>query len=61
MDASGEIVTLGVSGCPWQDHLFQIEKELALDPVIKFVLYQDDNEQWRVQAVPVTSSSFVSR
>jgi len=43
------------------DHLFQIEKELELEPNVKFALYRDDNTNWRVQAVPLSPSSFTSR
>lgn len=32
-----------------------------VDPLIKYVLYQDSSSKWRIQAVPVSSSSFQSR
>ncbi|OQV23260.1 UPF0160 protein MYG1, mitochondrial [Hypsibius exemplaris] len=61
VDPSGEIVRFTVGGCPWQDHVFQIERERQLEPNIKFAIYEDDNGQWRVQAVPVSQGSFASR
>lgn len=61
VDASGEIIRLETGGCPWQDHLFQLEEENNLQPLIKYTLYQDDNRQWRIQAVPLARDSFASR
>ncbi|XP_076355167.1 MYG1 exonuclease isoform X2 [Tachypleus tridentatus] len=61
VDPSGEIVNLTKGGCPWKDHLFSIEEEHAIAPKIKFVIYQDMNQQWRVQCVPVRLGSFENR
>ena len=61
VDGSGEIICFQVGGCPWNDHLFQIEKEQQLEGVIKFALFQDESNKWRVQAVPVAPNSFVTR
>ena len=61
VDSSGEIIRLDTGGCPWQDHLFQLEEENNLQPLIKYALYQDDNKQWRIQAVPAARDSFASR
>lgn len=46
---------------PWKEHLFLLEKDLALEGLIKFVLYTDDRGKWRVQAVPKSPQSFESR
>ena len=51
MDASGEIVCFENGGCPWKDYLFTAEEELKLDPKIKFVLFPDQNNNWRVQVM----------
>ncbi|XP_058229347.1 UPF0160 protein MYG1, mitochondrial isoform X2 [Hemibagrus wyckioides] len=61
VDASGEIVLLAQGGCPWKEHLFLLEKELVLDITIKFVLYPDQNGQWRVQCVPAGLNTFHNR
>ncbi|KAJ8665081.1 hypothetical protein QAD02_006743 [Eretmocerus hayati] len=49
VDSSGEILELTQS-CPWKKHLLELEEELNLEPVIKFVIFKDNN--YRVQAVP---------
>jgi len=61
VDASGEIIVFKHSGCPWKEHLFDIEEELNITPNIKFVLYQDNNHNWRVQCVPESIGSFGNR
>jgi len=47
----------------WKKHLFQLEEETSLneEEKIKYCLYGDKNGSWRVQAVPIHDSSFVSR
>lgn len=46
--------------CPWKDHLFNIETELNIRGLIKFVIFRN-SEAWRVQAVPVSPKSFELR
>lgn len=46
---------------PWKEHLFDLEKEMKLESQVRFVLFNDKPDSWRVQAVPVTPGSFVSR
>lgn len=61
VDPSGEIMVLKTF-CPWKLHLFELEGELKIDPLVKYVLYQDDrSKQWRVQAVAKSPDSFESR
>eukprot|EP01018_Ginkgo_biloba_P021153 Gb_01815 [translate_table: standard] len=61
VDASGEIIFLQ-KYCPWKEHIFELEQELNVDPLIKYVLYKDDrNSTWRVQAVAVAPYQFDSR
>ncbi|XP_052067437.1 MYG1 exonuclease-like isoform X1 [Mytilus californianus] len=60
-DPSGEIMVLSSGGCPWRDHLFDIEQEQNISPPIKFVIYADSNGNWRVQCVPVRIGSFENR
>ncbi|XP_059170286.1 MYG1 exonuclease-like isoform X2 [Physella acuta] len=61
VDESGKIICLEAGGLPWKDHLFTLEKELDISPPIIYVLFTDDNGQWRVQCVPVSLSSFENR
>ena len=60
-DASGEIIVLESGGLPWQGHLYDLEKEHNVDPLIKFVLYTDQAGMWRVQAVTVEGRGFENR
>ncbi|KAG7493499.1 hypothetical protein JOB18_009987 [Solea senegalensis] len=61
VDPSGEIVLFAKGGCPWKEHLFALENELQVDMPIKFVLYPDQNGQWRVQCVPAGLNTFQNR
>ncbi|XP_076924878.1 uncharacterized protein LOC143587485 [Bidens hawaiensis] len=36
---SGEIMLLSRS-CPWKLHIFELEVEMKIDPVLKYVIYQ---------------------
>jgi len=40
-DPSGEVICLESGGLPWKNHLYELEKQHNVDPLIKFVLYQD--------------------
>ncbi|XP_013859583.1 MYG1 exonuclease [Austrofundulus limnaeus] len=61
VDPSGEIMVFSQSGCPWKEHLFALEEELQVEVPIKFVLYSDQNGQWRVQCVPAGLHTFQNR
>jgi len=61
VDTSGEIVTLPNGGLPWKNHLYELEKKHAIDPLVKFVLYTDQGGMWRVQAVTVKGKNFENR
>lgn len=58
---SGEIIELTHGHCPWKDHLFDVENELKLEKPIKFVIFSDSHDNWRVQAVSVNAKSFICR
>mmetsp|Transcript_24710 Transcript_24710/g.69369 ORF Transcript_24710/g.69369 Transcript_24710/m.69369 type:complete len:382 (+) Transcript_24710:59-1204(+) len=60
-DASGEIIRFDSGGLPWRNHLYDIEKEQSIDPLVKFVLYTDQGGMWRVQAVTVEGRGFENR
>jgi uncharacterized UPF0160 family protein len=47
--------------CPWKDHLFHLEEELNINPLIKFVIYEGGSKMWRVQAVPLRPKTFAMR
>ena len=58
----GRIISFDQGGCPWKEHLFDLEKEQHIEGQILFTLFEDDtNKSWRVCAVPVNDQSFVSR
>lgn len=61
VDASGEIIQLESGGLPWKNHLYDLEKEYKLEPLVKFVLYTDTAGMWRVQAVTVEGKAFENR
>ncbi|KAL0741597.1 hypothetical protein Bca4012_083110 [Brassica carinata] len=57
-DPSGEIMELK-KFCPWKLHLYELEQEMKIQPLIKYVIYQDERgKQWRVQAVAVAPERF---
>jgi len=61
VDPSGEIIVLQ-QACPWKEHLYTIEEEEGVDPLIKFCLYeQSGGGGWRVQAVSKTAGGFENR
>jgi len=62
IDKSGSILRFD-SSFPWRDHLFDIEREQKeiLGETIKFVLYPDSDNKWRIQAVPLNEKSFQNR
>ncbi|CAO3564357.1 unnamed protein product [Mortierella alpina] len=57
---SGKILVFDQS-CPWKEHLFILEQELCIEEKAVYVLYPDDNNQWRVQCVPPSPESFECR
>jgi len=61
VDDSGEIMLLPSTGCPWKDHLLELEQDLESSPLVKYVLYVDSADSWRVQCVPKSKNSFENR
>jgi uncharacterized UPF0160 family protein len=61
VDPSGEILVFPSGGLPWKSHLYDLEREHNIDPLIKFVLYTDQSGMWRVQAVTVQGQNFTNR
>ncbi|KAK9788322.1 hypothetical protein WJX73_008650 [Symbiochloris irregularis] len=61
VDPSGQIMCLR-DYAPWKSHIYDLEESLNVEPLIKFVLYEDDREKaWRIQAVSVDAGSFQNR
>jgi len=62
IDPSGSILVLDCA-FPWREHLFDIEQEQKeiLGDTIKYILYPDSNQTWRIQAVPLNNTSFDNR
>jgi uncharacterized UPF0160 family protein len=58
--SSGLIIELS-SFCPWEEHFFFLEKEMGIEPTIKYVLFTDKNGSWRVRAVPLSKGNFLLR
>lgn len=61
VDPSGEVLLFSQGGCPWKEHLFSLERELEVVTTIKFVLYPDQNANWRIQCVPAGLNTFQNR
>ncbi|XP_064479538.1 MYG1 exonuclease-like isoform X2 [Ornithodoros turicata] len=61
VDNMGSIMELNQGGCPWKDHLLDIEKELGIEGDVKLVIYTDQEGSWRVQGVPPVLGSFECR
>lgn len=59
---TGEIISFKQAGCPWKDHLFDLEEKLKVDVPIKYVLFADtEHDTWRNQCVPVEPHTFTNR
>ncbi|CAB3233241.1 unnamed protein product [Arctia plantaginis] len=57
---SGQIVEFK-ERFPWKEHLFDLEEEMNIGHDVKYVLFKDKPNSWRVQAIPVNPTSFVTR
>lgn len=58
---SKAIVEFPQGGCPWKEHLVDIEKERGIEGQTLYVLYPDGKGGARVQCVPENNSSFKNR
>ncbi|XP_055933486.1 MYG1 exonuclease-like isoform X2 [Argiope bruennichi] len=60
--SSGEIIEFANGGCPWKEHLFELEESLKVEKPIKFVIYPETlNKAWRVQCVSMSPFSYENR
>lgn len=60
-DPQGRILVFDGQSVPWKDHLFSLEDG---NPTVLYVLYPekaDPGSKWRIQCVPESKDSFVSR
>jgi uncharacterized UPF0160 family protein len=57
---TGEIMLLE-ERCPWKDHLMALEDEMNIGGELKFVIFHDPNDSWRVQGIPIQPDSFICR
>ncbi|MCJ1350934.1 MAG: hypothetical protein MMC33_000916 [Icmadophila ericetorum] len=63
-DPSGAILLFTTPGTPWKDHLYTLEASEPDSPKVLYVIYPENAEpetKWRVQCVPESKDSFVSR
>ncbi|XP_040563826.1 MYG1 protein C27H6.8 [Lepeophtheirus salmonis] len=57
---SGKIIAFDRDGCPFSEHIYQIEKEEGIE--ILYVIFHDaSNDTWRVLAVSVEGDHFNQR
>lgn len=47
--------------CPWNEHFFELEAELNVEPKPLYVIFPDSSKGMRVRAIPVSSTSFLLR
>lgn len=62
VDDSGRIIVFESSGCPYKEHLFELEEEQSIQGQLLYAVFPDDqNGTWRVMAVPKKDRQFESR
>lgn len=60
LDDKGEILNLE-KFCPWQEHLYEIEKDLDIVGLTKYIIFKDTEGTYRVRAVSVQNDAFKQR
>jgi len=58
---SGQVLEFTQGGVPWKEHLLTLEKEQDIEGQLYYVIYADQSGKWRVQCVPISSSTFQNR
>ncbi len=59
---SGQVIYITPTYCPWQDHLFELEREAGVPGHVLYVLYADSKGTMiRIHAVPAKPGSFALR
>jgi uncharacterized UPF0160 family protein len=59
--ASKGVIVLSEGGCPWKEHLMDIERERGIFGRTLYVIFPDTAGNWRIQSVPTDSSGFENR
>jgi len=59
--SSGKILLLDNGGCPFKEHLYELEEEQGISGEILYVLFADQSGNWRVLAVGCKDEGFKSR
>jgi len=60
--SSGRILLFQQGGCPWKEHLLELEREQDIEGQILYALFEDStNKTWRVATVPAHPDSFELR
>lgn len=59
--ALGRILLLDQGGCPFSEHLYELEEEEGVKGQVLFVLFTDPNGSWRVRAVSLKDQPFTNR
>lgn len=63
-DSQGRIMVMQGQSAPWKDHLYSLEEADADSGPVLYVLYPEKplpGAKWRIQCVPVSKDSFISR
>ena len=47
--SSGQILCFESGGMPWKSHLYELERQHGVDPLVMFVLFTDQAGMWRMQ------------
>ena len=47
--ASGQVLCFESGGVPWKEHLYALERQHSVDPLVMFVMYTDQAGMWRMQ------------
>ena len=60
---SGKIIKFDNGGCPWKEHLYELENEQGIseEDEILYAIFEDSNGSWRCLAVGVQDEGFKSR
>lgn len=59
--SSGKVLLFDNGGCPFKEHLYELEVEQAISGEMLFALFADQNGVWRVLAIGVKGEDFKSR
>lgn len=57
---SGHVIHL-TTVCPWQSHIYDLEKEMDIVGEILYVVYKDTRGKFRIQCISESSGSFINR